>query len=155
MTLNEIDSYLDVSRSYIENSKRRLASMGFCCPELYLGKLIGRQNYLERIAWTERRNLSMGFLPVVWLAISAGTIATAIGAWVYSHFTQTKIQSDYLDCLEREEAKGNTSEAAKNICSGGGGVSEEITKTIKLAVYGAIAVMVLYVVSKFIKEKKR
>ena len=155
MTLNEIDTYLNASRGYIENSKRRLASLGFCCPTLFLADLENRQTQLERIAWAERQRQAngMGILPIYWIGAIIVSLST-LGTYVYSIFQQSKIQSDYLNCLDR--LKDMDPQEAAAICSGQKGEStkDDITKTIKIAIYGAVAVMALYLASKFVGKKR-
>jgi len=155
MTLNQIDTYLSASREYIDNSKRKIARMGFCCPSMFLGGLIDRQNYLERQVWNERhRDTSMG----IWW-IGAGIVsaaATYLGAYVYGHYTQAKTQSNYLDCLNKYQTDfGMTPDEAAKICQGGDSVKGGIASTIKLGIYGGIAIMAMYLVSKFIGNKRR
>ena len=155
MTLNQIDTYLNASREYINNSKRKIASMGFCCPSMFLGNLLDRQNELERQVWNERhRDNSMG---IWWLAVGAVSLATTyLGAYVYDHYTKAKTQSNYLDCLNeyQTEPHNMTPEEAAQVCGGGSSVKEDITSTIKLGIYGGIAIMAMYLASKFIGKKR-
>jgi len=154
MTLNQIDTYLSASREYIDNSKRKIARMGFCCPSMFLGSLIDRQNYLERQVWNERhRDTSMGIL---WFGVGiVSAAAIYLGAYVYDHYTQAKTQSRYLNCLEKYQTEFSMSpEEAETVCRGGDSVKEDITSTIKLGIYGSIAIMAMYVVSKFIGKKR-
>ena len=116
--------------------------MGFCCPAVFLGGLMDKQNQLERIAWAERhRDGSMG---IWWLAVGVVGIASSyIAAYVYDHYTKAKMQSDYLDCLNKYQTDyGMSPEDAAKICGQGGeGLKESITKTIKIVIYGGVAVM--------------
>jgi hypothetical protein len=171
MTLNEIDSYLLASRQYIDNSKRMLASMGYCpyvnvrnpIPgypmrfqvENPLQDLEDRQSYLERMAWNERhKDGSMG---IWWLAVGVvGVASSYIASYIYDHYTKAKMQSDYYDCLDKYQTDyGMSPEEAKKICgSGNEGVKESITNIIKLGIYGAVAVMALYVASKYLGKRR-
>lgn len=157
MNLNQIDNYLSASRAYIEDAKRRIKSMGICCPSMLLGDLESRQLELERLAWAERhKDGSMG---IWWFGVAAIGVATSyLAAYVYDHFTISKTQSEWVKCLEKYQASpyNMTPEEAKNQCTvGGGGIKTDITKTIQIAIYGGIAIMTLYVVSKFLRNKKR
>ena len=150
--IDTIDTYLSASRSYIEDAKRRIANMGFCCPSI-LGDLENRQIELERMAWSERQKGNLGgplLIPVI-----IGTVVSGIGAWVYSHFTTAKTTSEYMKCLERYQADphNKTVDEAKSICTGGND-KQDITTTIKIAIYGGVAIMALYVVSQFLGKKK-
>jgi len=153
MTLNQIDIYLSASREYIDNSKRKIARMGFCCPSMFLGRLIDRQNELERQVWNERHRGTMG---IWWLGVGIiSAAATYLGAYVYDHYTQAKTQSKYLDCINKYQTEyGMSPDEAAKICQGGDSVKEDFTSTIKLGIYGSIAIMAMYLVSKFIGKKR-
>jgi hypothetical protein len=154
MNLNEIDAYLSASRGYIEDAKRRIGNMGFCCPAMLLGDLEKRQIELERMAWNERHK--DGSLGIWWFGVAAIGVATSyIAAYVYDHFTAAKTTSEYTKCLEKYQASpyNRTPEQAKELCTGGNDKAD-ITATIKIAIYGGVAIMALYVVSKFLGKKK-
>lgn len=153
MTLNDIDAYLSASRGYIENAKRRLSQLGFCCPAMFIGELEDKQRYYERLAWSERhRDGSMGLW---WLAVyAAGAVVSILGTKIYEHYTEAKSQSQYLDCMKGYEDLGRSPEEAQKLCGGGGtDVKTNIAKTIQTVIYGAVAIMALYVVSKLVKKK--
>jgi hypothetical protein len=153
MNLNEIDTYLSASRSYIDDAKRRISAMGFCCPSMFLGDLETRQLELERIAWDERhRNGEMGFF---WIIAGAVTAIGALGTYVYNHYLTVKEKSDYIKCLDDAKARNMSDTDARTYCGGGSSISSDITKTIKIAVYGGVALMALYVIYKFVGRKKK
>ncbi len=170
MTLNEIDSYLNDSKALINNAKNKLMRLGYYCPYINMPnpmpgyplrfqiqsiqELENRQRQLEGMAYAERhRDGSMG---IWWLAVGVvGVASSYIAAYVYDHYTKAKMQSDYLDCLEKYQTQyGKSPEEAASICGqGGDSLKESIQNTIKLVIYGGVAIMALYVASKYFIKK--
>jgi len=149
MNLNEIDAYLANSRALILDAKRRISNMGFCCPAMFLGDLESKQLELERMAWQARqRNGEMGYF---WIIAGAITAIGALGTYVYNHYLTVKEKTDYTKCLEDARARGESD--PEGYCKGG--LGPEITKTIKIAVYGGVAIMALFVIYKFVGKKKK
>lgn len=163
LRLSEIDNYLATSRHYIENAKRLLSGMGFCCSG-QISRLEANQENLERLAWIKSHQNQMGFVPLIWVGLAAGSAIAFLGSYVYKHYTDSKMQSDYLECLNQKQAElvaaglttADALERAGALCSGSGvSTTSSIEKNITLVVYGAIVVMALYFGSKFISKVKR
>lgn len=159
---NKIDDYLAASRRYIEHAKQVLSGLGVCS-SCRLNKLESNQIYLERLAWIKSHN-QMGFLPVVWAGLAIGSVIAYLGTYVYKHYTDSKMQSDYLDCLNEKQAQliasgvseADALERAGALCSGSGtNTASSIEGTIKLVIYGAIAIMGLYFGIKLLTRKKK
>jgi hypothetical protein len=151
MDLNEIDTYLQSSRNMIDVAKRRIAGMGFCCPGVFLGDIESRQNELERQAWLQRqRRSSLGYF---WLVAGAITGIAALGTYVYNHYLSVKEKTSLLTCIEELRKEGKTAEEASRICNGAT-ISGDLTKTIQIVIYGGVAMLALYVISKIIIRKR-
>lgn len=160
LAMSDIGNYLDSSRAYLENAKNRLTQMGYCCPYTLLGDLMEEQDRLDRMYYQETQQNGLGY---IWLILAAGSVAAYLGSYVYSHYIQAKTQSDYLDCLGKyqklyEDSGFNPADSASmaiSACGGSkGGEKEEITSTIKLAIYGSMAIFGLYILNKFISKKR-
>jgi len=161
LSMSDIGYYLDASRAYIENAKSKFAQIGFCCDPI-LSNLIEDQDLLDRAYYQEmQRSNNLGLAPIVWLISAGTTIAISLGSYIYTHYTKAKIQSDRLDCLAKYEeiykslGPVGASNKALAMCDGqvGESTKEEIIQTIKLAIYGGVAIFGLYILNKFIKNK--
>lgn len=150
--MGQIGSYLATSRELIVDAKNRASRMGWYCP--YLDRMLTRQEELERLAWRESRQ-GLGWF---WIAAAAGSIAAYLGTQVYKHYSDTKMQSDYLKCLETYTTQGISPEVAAEICSNKystSGTTNAIEKNVKMVVYGAIIITALWFANKLISKVKK
>lgn len=153
LTLSEIDEYLAESRKYLNNAYHRARRMGWYCPAL--DRMLTRQEELERIAWIQSHRGEMGWF---WLVAAAGSVAAYLGTYVYRQYSESKMQADYLECLETYTSQGIAPEVAAEICSGQGisaGTGQSIQKTVKMVVYGGVIIMALWFGNKLIGKIKK
>jgi hypothetical protein len=157
MNLADIENYLELSRKNIQKAKNSVSRLGFCCP-LMLVNLIEEQKKLERLAYAQRVNNGLGW---IWLVTVASTAAAYLGSKVYDHYTESKKQSDYYECLEKNKTELMSNgmdyteaiQQAVGICTGHINQSTPIYNMIKLVVVGAIAVTGFVFGSKFLSKK--
>ena len=162
LSMSDIGNYLDASRAYLENAKNKLAQLGYCCDPV-LSNLAEEQDRLDRAYYQSMQG--SGGLGYIWyIATAIGITASYLGSYIYSHYTQVKLQSDRLDCLEKYqkiyEGSGfnsvDASAQALIMCEGhvGESTKQEIIQTLKLAIYGGVAIFGLYILNKFINKKR-
>jgi len=159
-TMSDIGNYLDASRNYIENAKNRLAQMGYCCPYSILGDLIEEQDRLDLLYYQEmQKSNSIGYF---WLIAAGASLLVTLGSYVYSHYAKAKTQADYLECLAKYQAiyeatntKERAAQLAEQTCGGSGGsILDELSGTIKTAIYGGVIVFGLYVLNQIMSKKR-
>lgn len=152
LSMGQIGAYLIRSRELIEDSKNRMSRMGVYCP--YLDRLLTRQEELERLAWRASRQ-GLGWF---WIAAAAGSIAAYLGTYVYKQYSDVKMQSDYLKCLETYTSQGISPEVAAEICAGKystSGTTSAIEKNVKMIVYGAVLITALWFANKIISKVRK
>lgn len=158
MTLGQIESYLVASREYLTRASDNMRAMGYCCG---LGKLWAEQERLENIAWQARHGKDLGFAPIIPVIVLGGSLLAWLGTQVYTHYTEAKTQSDYLDCLKLYTQKyidggyseTEASDRASIVCQGKVPSEKEGALGLaKLAIYAGIGIAALYFIMKFIKD---
>lgn len=152
LSMAQIGKYLVRSREYIIDAKNRASRNGWYCP--YLDRMLTRQEELERLAWRASRQ-GLGWF---WITAAIGSVAAYLGTYVYKQYSDAKMQSDYLKCLETYTSQGISPEIAAEICSGRystSGTTGAIEKNIKMIVYGAIIITALWFTSKIISKVRK